>query len=76
MPNNSNPSLWCLLFETQRKPDIKNGQCLFKQTKTWPPLATDCSACLGVSPVIALAIECDNPNHTMQGEAGEGSMPE
>lgn len=26
-------------------------------------------ACLRVSPVIALAAECDNPNHTMQGEA-------
>lgn len=34
-----NSSLWCLLFETQTNLTSKNGQCLFRQTKTWPPLA-------------------------------------
>lgn len=56
------------------KPDIKNGQCLYRQTKTWPPLATGWSTCLEVRLVIALAVECDHPKHTAPGEAGRGRL--
>ena len=56
-------------FKTWHKE--KTQRCLFRQTKTQPMLATGCSACLGVSWVITLAAECDNPNHSVAGEAGE-----
>lgn len=49
--------------------------CLDKQKQSLCWLG-GCSACLRVSPVIALAAECDNPNHTTQGEAVEGNIVE